>query len=187
MYIRSHPSSDYNQQWWPGKKKKKEVMSRSVTENPRILADNKEKKRKSHEMSKSCMVMGSSNPKEQQLLEAAAFHLILLSNPIYNKGFDFDGRSGNNGSPGGGFTMTTSKKNKEQDYDAEGIVKHNNDNDANSAPPSSSSSSAETIKSGISDVSMEEKEVEDDKRTARRLQQHRLRSIVDIYDVTRPL
>ncbi|KAL4588492.1 hypothetical protein LXL04_001383 [Taraxacum kok-saghyz] len=174
-------------------------MNRCI--NSTILPDDEEikleKKRKTLEMNECCVVMGlgSSNSKEQQLLEAAAFHLILLSNnPLQksydcNKGYDSDGRTDN---ISGGFRMITPKKKKQtkrkrQDYGVEGVVKfHENDGDANSVTSSSSSSSAETVKSGISSVSMEENEVEDKKGTAdhRVLQQGRMRSIVDIYDVT---
>ncbi|KAL7601723.1 hypothetical protein Lser_V15G24299 [Lactuca serriola] len=160
-------------------------MGRHISENPRILADNLEleKKRKNHEMSDFCVVMGSSNSKEQQLLEAAAFHLILLSNPLQQSYDSDDGCTGNNGSLDGGFRMIMGKKKRIQDYGVEGIVKHKNDRDVKSvASSSSSSSSAETIKSGISSVSIGENE-----GRVQRLQQHRLRSIVDIYHVTRRL
>ncbi|CAH1426227.1 unnamed protein product [Lactuca virosa] len=163
-------------------------MGKHITENPRILADivEPEKKRKNHEMSECCVVMGSSksNCKEQQLLEAAAFHLILLSNPLQQSYDSDDGCTGNSGSHDVGFRMIMGKKKRIQEYGLEDInVKPKNDRDVKSVTSSSSSSSsAETIKSGISSVSMEENE-----GRVQRLQHHRLRSIVDIYHVTRRL
>ncbi|KAI3803858.1 hypothetical protein L1987_32021 [Smallanthus sonchifolius] len=89
--------------------------------------------------------------KEQEILEAAAFHLILLSNKEYN-----------DSTCHGGFRMK-----KKLDYGVK--VNHHDKDDADS--------SSESIKSGIS---MEP-------AAATRRHRHRLRSIVDIYNATRPL
>lgn len=107
--------------------------------------------------------------KSQEILEAAAFHLILLSNRSlaqyinYNKQSDSDDDE-DHGS--GGFRWMKKKK---LDHGVE-------DKYATSIASSS-------INSGISI----EEEVRNEERTTRRLKLHRYRSIVDIYEVTRPL
>ncbi|PWA85442.1 hypothetical protein CTI12_AA147200 [Artemisia annua] len=152
-------------------------------------ANQQENKRKSQEFSAYCLVMESS--KEQEILEAAAFHLILLSNPlqqshIYRKEYDSEDNDSRDraGSPRGFGVMMKKRK---QDHGGEGIENdHENDIDASSTTftsCSSSCTSSQTVKSGM----LMEEEMEDDKRTAPRLRKNRLRSIVDIYSVTRKL
>nr|GEU50168.1 hypothetical protein [Tanacetum cinerariifolium] len=158
-----------------------------------MAANQQEKKRKSQEFSAYCLVTESS--KEEEILEAAALHLIILRTPLhqshsYRKGYDYDeddsrgcGR-GHGGSPLGFGEMMKKRK---QDPRAKGIENdHNNDLDAGSTTftsCSSSCSSSQTIKSGMLVV----KEVENVERTARRLPKNRLRFIVDIYKFTRQL
>lgn len=143
-------------------------------------------KRKSQKMSEYFLVTESCQ--EQEILEEAAFHLILLSKSLQQShSYDIEDDSLDNGDHSGSrgsFGMSVKKK--KHDHGKEGIVKHNNDQDANSITSSSSSSSlsCETVQSGIS---IEKEEREDNKRVYRRHREHRLRSIVDIYNVTRPL
>ncbi|PWA85443.1 hypothetical protein CTI12_AA147210 [Artemisia annua] len=142
-------------------------------------------KRKSHKMSEYFLVTESCQ--EQEIVEEAAFHLILLSKSLQQShSYDKEDDSVDNGdrsSSRGSFGMSVKKK--KNDHGKEGIVEHNNDQDANSITSSSSSSlSCETVQSGIS---IEKEEMEDNKRVYRRHRVHRLRSVVDIYHVTRPL
>nr|GEV64099.1 hypothetical protein [Tanacetum cinerariifolium] len=142
-------------------------------------------KRKSHKMSEYVLVTESCQ--EQEILVEAAFHLILLSKSLQQShSYDKEDDSMDNGdysSSHGSFGMNLKKK--KHDHGIEGIVKHNYDQDANSITSSSSSSlSCETIHS---EISKEKGEMEDNKRVYRRPREHRLRSVVDIYHVTRPL
>ena len=143
-------------------------------------------KRKSHKMSEYFLVKESCQ--EQEILEEAAFHLILLSKSLQQShSYDQDDDSvdtGDQSSSRGSFGMSVKKK--KHDHGKEGIVEHNNDQHAKSITSSSSSSSlsCETVQSGIS---IEKEEMEDNKRVYRRHREHRLRSVVDIYHVTRPV
>ncbi|GKC26139.1 hypothetical protein Tco_1033433 [Tanacetum coccineum] len=139
-------------------------------------------------MSEYVLVTGSCE--EQEILEEAAFHLILLSKSLQQShSYDKEDDSMDNGdhsSSRGSFGMNVKKK--KHDHGIEGIVKHNYDQDnANSITSSSSSSSSLSCETIQSEISIEKEEMEDNKRVYRRHREHRLRSVVDIYHVTRPL
>ncbi|KAF5760195.1 hypothetical protein HanXRQr2_Chr16g0750551 [Helianthus annuus] len=127
-----------------------------------------ENKRKIQETNEYCLIMEST--KEQEMLEAAAVHLILLKNPNLN----LQQYSTCNNA----YVSDEGVFKKKQDYRVKGVVNHTKNNkDASSVTSCTSSSSGVSIKSVIS---ME--------RTAvGRHHRNRLRSIVDIYSVTRPL
>ncbi|KAJ0522015.1 hypothetical protein HanRHA438_Chr10g0455311 [Helianthus annuus] len=113
--------------------------------------------------------------KEQELLEAAAVHLILLSNPIDHCIKEYDSAYGDD--HGGSYRMKRIKLN----YG--GVKGFENNKDENSLALSSSScSSSESFKSGIP---MDEEDIGAGRR--HHTQRLRKRSIVDIYNVTRPL
>ncbi|XP_024979045.1 uncharacterized protein LOC112516260 [Cynara cardunculus var. scolymus] len=166
-------------------------------ENPRITTDNQhlEKKRKTQE---HCLMESS---KEQEILETAAFHLILLSQPSSSNSRPNHHQSDHHGDGDhdhdhdhGGFRMMMKKKKQDDAILVEGInATQISDKDANSicttfSSSSSSSSSAETTKSGIS-VLEDDQEVQHQHEvpTTPRQPKPRFRSLVDIYSVTRPL
>ncbi|MFS7996041.1 hypothetical protein Hanom_Chr12g01125201 [Helianthus anomalus] len=125
-----------------------------------------ENKKKIQETNEYCLIMEST--KEQEMLEAAAVHLILLKNPNLQRYYSCNNE----------YVSDEGVFKKKQDYGVKGVVNHpKNNKDASSMTSCTSSPSGVSIKSVIS---ME--------RTAvGRHHRNRLRSIVDIYSVTRPL
>ncbi|KAL8234573.1 hypothetical protein R6Q59_020673 [Mikania micrantha] len=139
-------------------------------------------------MTESCLTSMESSSDEQQILEDAAFHLILLRNSLQQSShsvcineYDSGSRFHDDCSLAG-FKMTMMMMEK-LDYGVKGIMNHTENNKEENSSSSFSSSSSASIKSGIS---MEEV-VDEDERVVRRSHRHRMRSIVDIYSVTRPL
>ncbi|KAK9071015.1 hypothetical protein SSX86_009583 [Deinandra increscens subsp. villosa] len=106
--------------------------------------------------------------KEQQILEAAACHLILLSNPPLD-------RQSYNGYDHSGYRSDRSFMRIKRKFSH---FKNSKPYAKSSSTFSSSSESSSSITSGI--LVMDE-----DEQT--RNHGHRMRSIVDIYSVTRPL